>query len=138
MKTTSPIITVQLAAGSAASPYFLDVLIMQKLCRDTCAEEPPVFSPTFSVIGTTEVATGQYLVTLGVQGVIHYTPCGCSGCTVKAMTVNETFTVPVASDTAPSSTTITAGTTVNTVDHQPCRECGNTLVSHTPITLTIA
>lgn len=138
MKNYNPTISIQLAAGSTASPFFLDVVIRQKLCRKACADETPVFAPVFAVTGTEEVADGQYIISISVQGVIHYTPCGGGACSTRAMTVSETFSVPYAGATAPASVTISAGTTENTILTEPCHDCGDILLSRTPITLTVA
>ena len=136
MKKNIPSITTQLAAGSTTSPYFLTATMRLALCRDTCADTPPVFTPSISVVSINDVGTGQYLLTLNMQGVVSYTPCGA--CQAVAVNVNETFTVAVASDATPTSATVSTSTTINTIEHQPCHQCGSTLVSVTPLTLTIA
>lgn len=136
MKKYIPSITTQLAAGSAASPYFIVATMRLGLCRETCADNPPVFNPSVAVVSTSEVGTGQYLVTLSMQGVVSYTPCGA--CSASAVNINETFTVAVAADAAPTSVTVASATTQNTIEHQPCQQCGSILVSLTPLTLTIA
>ncbi len=50
-KIQAPVITPVLAAGSTASPYYYQVNITQRLCFPTCAENMPVFSPQFSLVG---------------------------------------------------------------------------------------
>ena len=132
----NPIITATLAAGSVASPYYLDVIIREKLCHKICAESVPVFSPAFSVVGTSQVAEGQYMVTLNVQGIISYTPCG-STCNTRTMIISENFQVPLAADTEPSDVSIAAGVTVNTIETEPCKKCSEWMVSRTPISLTV-
>lgn len=138
MKNNTPTISIQLAAGSVASPFFLDVVIRQKLCRETCADETPVFAPAFTVLSTEEVADGQYIITIGVQGTASYIPCGCGQCSTRTMVISETFAVPYAAEAAPTSVTVTAGATENTIIAEPCHRCGDIMQSRTPITLTIA
>ena len=132
----NPMITTTLAAGSVASPYYIDVAIREKLCQKVCAENAPVFAPVFSVVGTRQVAEGQYMVTLNVQGIISYTPCS-GGCTARTMSVNENFQVPVAADAEPTEVSVSAGATVNTIDSEPCKKCSEWMVSRTPISLTV-
>ena len=132
------IIKAVLAAGSAASPFFYEVGICHRLCHKTCAESTPVFAPAFSYVGTENVGTNQYLITIHVEGVIHYTPCGCGQCAVKAETVSENFTVPYYGTAAPATVTITAGSTVNDVKAAPCQNCGNVFESETPLSVAIS
>lgn len=134
-KTT---IEAVLAAGSVASPFFYNVEISHSLCCKTCAESTPVFAPAFSFVSTENVGTDQYVITVHVEGVIHYTPCGCGSCSVKAETISEDFTLPYYGTAAPTSVTVEAGTTANEVTAAPCKDCSNTFVSTTPLTITIA
>ena len=136
MKRHDPIICVQLAAGSVASPFYLDAVIRQELCHEACAEAAPLFAPTFSVVGTEEVGTDQYLNKLHVEGATNHTPCRGGACSVRTMTVSEDFTVPY-SGTAPASVTVSTGETENSIETSPCRTCGRTMVSRTPISLTV-
>lgn len=132
------IIEAVLAAGSVASPYYYDVVITQNLCVKTCADSTPVFAPAYSFVSTENVGTNQYIITLHVEGVIHYTPCGRGACSVKAETISEDFTLPYYGTAAPTSVTVEAGSTVNEVTAEPCKDCSSIFVSRTPITITIA
>ena len=132
------IIKAVLAAGSAASPFFYEVGICHRLCHKTCAESTPVFAPAFSYVGTENVGTNQYLITIHVEGVINYTPCGCGQCAVKAETVSENFTVPYYGTAAPATVTLAAGATDNSVAGTPCNPCSADFVSRTPLSITIA
>jgi hypothetical protein len=132
------IIKAVLAAGSAASPFFYEVGICRRLCHKTCAESTPVFAPAFSFVGVENVGTNQYLITIHVEGVIHYTPCGCGQCAVKAETVSENFTVPYYGTAAPATVTLAAGATDNSVAGTPCNPCSADFVSRTPLSITIA
>lgn len=138
MKKKKTTITAELAAGSTASPFFYEVTINHKLCQRTCAEDGALFAPTYAYVSTQNVGTDQYLITLQVTGVIHYTPCGASQCCVKAETISEEFTVPYYSATAPTSVVVAQGATTNNVVTEPCKDCSDEFVSITPITITIA
>lgn len=133
----SAFITVTLAAGSVASPYFAQLNVSQKLCHKVCKDNTPVFAPTISFVEVSEVATGQYVAKFHIEGVISYLPCGC-GCNSKTMNVSQDFTIPVASATAPTSVTVTAGATVNTLIAPPCQNCTRDFVSEIPLTVTVA
>lgn len=131
-------ITPELAAGSVASPYFVEVNINQKLCYPTCADTPPVFMPQFSVKSVTNVGTSQYVVTVHVEGIISYVPChgGCN-CT-KQQPLSQDFTVPLFAAAVPTAVTAVAGTTTNRVITRGCESCGKTFISETPLTITVA
>lgn len=131
-------ITPVLAAGSVASPYFVQVNISQRLCKKTCVGRTPVFAPQFSLVEFDNVGTGQYVATIHVEGIIAYTPCDTNGCCDKSQVLSQDFTIPFASATAPTSVTITAGVTVNAISAAPCQRCSRSFVSETPLTLTIA
>lgn len=137
-KTNSAKITPELAAGSVASPYFIQVNISQRLCNPVCVDETPVFAPVFSIKGYAEVDTGQYVATVHVEGIISYNPCGSSGCCSKQQNISQDFTVPFASTAAPTSVTIAAGTSVNAISATACQNCSRDFVSETPITLIVA
>lgn len=131
-------ISAVLAAGSVASPYYLQVNISQRLCFSTCAETTPVFAPRFSVKSLANVGTNQYVATVHVEGIISYVPCngGCN-CT-KQQPLSQDFTIPILTTTAPTSVTIAQGATINSVAVSGCQECSRNFVSETPITLTVA
>lgn len=131
-------ITPVLAAGSVASPYYVQVNISQRLSKKTCVGKTPVFSPQFSLVGYDLVGTGQYVATIHVEGIIGYTPCESNGCCDKTQVLSQDFTVPFASATAPTSVTVAAGTTVNAISAAPCQDCSRNFVSETPLTLTVA
>ena len=138
MKQIKTIVKMELAAGSVASPYYYEMEITHQLCRSACADSVPLFSPTVSVVSTQSVGTSQYLITLAVEGVLHYTPCNGCDCAVKAETINENIVVPLYSETAPTSVTLVQGTVVNTLQTEPCKNCSNEFVSNVPLTLTVA
>lgn len=135
-KVSAAIITPVLAAGSVASPYFVQVNITQKLCYLTCAETTPVFAPQFSLRSVAQVGTGQYVATIHIEGIVSYLPCNGSCCT-KQQPISQDFTIPIASATAPT-VTIAQGTSVNAVIATACKPCTRTFVSETPLTITVA
>lgn len=138
-KIQPAVITPTLAAGSVASPYYVLVNISQRLCFPTCVEQnAPVFNPIYSLKSVTMVATGQYVATIHVEGIISYVRCN-GGCNCsKQQPLSQDFTVPIASATAPTSVTITQGAVVNTVATNGCNECSRSFVSETPLTITVA
>ena len=135
-KLQSPVITPVLAAGSTASPYYVQVYITQRLCYPTCVENTPVFAPQFALVGVSQVGAGQYAATFRVQGIISYVPCN-GGCCTKSQPLSGTFTIPIASATAPTAVTVTAGATVNAIATTACQKCSRTFVSETPLSLTV-
>lgn len=135
-KLQAPVITPVLAAGSTASPYYYQLNITQRLCSPTCSDNTPVFSPLFSLVGVAQVGTGQYAATIRVQGIISYVPCN-GGCCTKQQPLSGTFTIPIASATAPTAVTVTAGATVNTIATAACQKCSRTFVSETPLSITV-
>lgn len=135
-KIQAAIITPVLAAGSVASPYFVEVNITQKLCHLTCVETTPVFAPQFSLRSVAQVGTGQYVATIHVEGIVSYIPCNGSCCT-KQQPISQDFTIPIASAAAPT-VTIAQGASVNTIVATACKPCSRTFVSETPITITVA
>lgn len=137
-KQNSAVITATLAAGSVASPYFIEVNIAQRLCSPACEGQTPVFNPQFSLVGYSAVGTGQYIATIHVEGLISYVPCGGNSCCTRTQLISQNFTIPFASATAPTSVTIEAGTTVNAIQVVACQNCSRDFTSATPITLTIA
>lgn len=135
-KLQAPVITPVLAAGSTASPYYYQLNITQRLCFPTCSDNTPVFSPQFSLVGMAQVGTGQYAATIRVQGIVSYVPCN-GGCCTKQQPISGTFTIPIASATAPTAVTVTAGATVNTIATAACQKCSRTFVSETPLSITV-
>lgn len=135
-KLQAPVITPVLAAGSTASPYYYQLNITQRLCFPTCSDNTPVFSPQFSLVGVAQVGTGQYAATIRVQGIVSYVPCN-GGCCAKQQPISGTFTIPIASATAPTAVTVTAGATVNTIATAACQKCSRTFVSETPLSITV-
>lgn len=131
------VITATLAAGSTTSPYYAQVNISQRLCYKTCADVAPVFNPQFSVVSLDSVGTNQYVLTVNVQGIISYVPCG-GGCCTKQQPINQNFTIPIYSTTAITSATVAAGSVVNSVAASACQNCSRAFVSETPITITTA
>lgn len=135
-KLQAPVITPVLAAGSTVSPYYYQLNITQRLCFPTCSDNTPVFSPQFSLVGMAQVGTGQYAATIRVQGIVSYVPCN-GGCCTKQQPISGTFTIPIASATAPTAVTVTAGATVNTIATAACQKCSRTFVSETPLSITV-
>lgn len=135
-KLQAPVITPVLAAGSTVSPYYYRLNITQRLCFPTCSDNTPVFSPQFSLVGVAQVGTGQYAATIRVQGIVSYVPCN-GGCCTKQQPISGTFTIPIASATAPTAVTVTAGATVNTIATAACQKCSRTFVSETPLSITV-
>lgn len=129
------VITATLAAGSSASPYYAQVNISQRLCFKTCVDNVPVFAPQFSVVSFDSVGTNQYVLTLQVQGIISYVPCG-GGCCTKQQPISQQFTIPIYSTTALSGATVAAGNVVNSVAASGCQNCSRAFVSETPLTIT--
>ena len=137
-KDHAAVITPILAAGSVASPYFVQVNISQRLCHKACVNLTPVFNPVFSLVDYATVGTGQYVATVRVQGVVSYTPCDSNGCCDKMQVISQEFTIPFASATAPTTVTITQGTSVNAIAATGCQTCSRMFVSETPVILTVA
>ena len=137
-KQNSANINFTLAAGSTTSPFAGQVNISQRLCSPACEDQTPVFTPTFSLVGYSEVGTGEYVATIKVEGIISYVPCGGNVCCTRTQVLSQTFTVPFASATAPTSVTIASGVAVNVVVTSACQSCSRDFVSETPITLTVA
>lgn len=136
-KIQPAVITPTLAAGSVASPYYVLVNISQRLCFPTCVERTPVFNPTYSLKSVAQVATGQYVATIHVEGIVSYVQCngGCN-CT-KQQPISQDFTVPIASATAPT-VSIEQGAAVNVIAANGCQNCSRAFVSETPLTITVA
>lgn len=137
-KVNSAIITPVLAAGSVASPYFVLVNLTQKLCSKTCVSRAPVFSPTFSVVGVTSVASGQFIATVHVEGIICYSPCNTNGCCDNSQIVSQDFTIPFTAASASPSVTITQGPSINAMSSVDCHTCSKVFVCETPLTMTVA
>ena len=137
-KINSAVITPVLAAGSVTSPYYFQVNISQRLCWPACADLTPVFNPVFSLESVSQVGTGQYVATVKVEGVISYVPCGQNECCTKSQVISQTFTIPIASATAPTSVTLSQGVSVNAVNVNACQNCGRSFVSETPLVVTVA
>ena len=138
MKQNPATITAILGLGSAESPYFVQVNISQRLCSPTCVGQTPVFNPSFSYKSIAEVGTGQYVVTIHVEGLISYVPCGSNTCGTRSQLISQDFTLPLASATAPTSVTIVAGASVNSVEQTGCQDCSKNFVSESPLTITVA
>lgn len=136
-KIQPAVITPTLAAGSTTSPYGVLVNITQRLCFPACVERTPVFAPRFSFKSVAQVAAGQYVATIHVEGIISYVQChgGCN-CT-KQQPLSQDFTVPIASATSPT-VTIAQGEAVNTIATSGCQDCSRNFVSETPLTITVA
>ena len=137
-KQNSANISTTLGLGSIDSPYFVQVKISQRLCTPACENQVPIFSPTFSVVSFAEVGSGQYVATIKVEGIIYYNPCGGNTCVTRSQLLVQTFTIPFASATAPTSVTISTGTTTNSLSVVACQNSSRDFISETPINLTVA
>lgn len=137
-KQNAAIITATLAAGSTASPYYVQVNVSQRLCSPSCVDNTPVFTPQFSYKSISNVGTGQYVITVHLEGVINYVPCNGNTCCTRTQLVSQDFTIPIASTAEPTSITIEAGTSVNDVKGVGCQNCSRDFVSETPLTITVA
>ena len=123
--------------GSTASPYAVQVNITQRLLNKCCAGSTPVFAPQFSIKGVSQVGDEQYAVTMHVEGIISYVPCG-GGCGyTKQQPLSQDFVVYIQSATAPS-VTLASGSTINSLAVTPCQSCSRSFVSETQLTLTVA
>lgn len=131
------IITAVPFLGSTTSPYSVQVGIQQRLCYSCCAGSTPVFAPAFSVRSVAPVGDEQYAVTLHVEGVITYVPCGGGSCNTKQQTISQDFVVYVQAASAPT-VSIKAGSSINALAVSPCQSCSRTFVSETPLTITAA
>jgi hypothetical protein len=134
----SPIITATLAAGSVASPYYVMANITQRLCYKTCVDSAPVFAPRFSVLSFAKVGTAQYMATVHVEGIISYIPCGGDCDCTKQQPLSANFTIPFYTTTTPLTVTVSQGVTINDVVASGCVSCSRTLVSETPLSLTVS
>lgn len=136
--TIPPIITLTMGAGKTSSPYFYDMNLTQKLCKKACADEVPIFDPSFTYLGVMGVGTNQYIASFRVDGVIYYTPCGCNSCATTAQKVSQEFTIPIYSTTDISNVAITISSqAVNVIAKNPCEQCSSTFVSEIPLTVTV-
>lgn len=131
-------ITATLAAGSVTSPYYAQVNISQRLCRKSCVDSRPTFAPVFSVESIDAVGTGQYVATIHIDGVVFYTPCDGDTCCTKSQQIEQNFSIPFASATAPTSVTVASGTPINAIAGGACQTCSRQFVSEVPLTLTVA
>lgn len=137
-KQNPAVITATLAAGSTTSPYFFEVNLSQKLCSPTCVDHTPVFNPSYSYKGISTVGTGQYVVTIHVEGIIAYIPCGRNSCSTRSQLVSQDFTIPIAAATAPTSVTIEAGEVTNAIAQVGCQNCSKDFSSEVALTVTVA
>lgn len=136
-KTIPAEIHATLALGSTSAAPFYDVRINQTLCQCACVDETPVFSPSLSVNSIEAVGTNQYLVSIHVEGVIAYVPCGCGTCSTRTQVISQDFNVPIYSATAITGVTITTGSINNSITRYSCSNCSKGFVSDIPMTLTI-
>ena len=137
-KKNAVVITPVLAAGSVASPYFVQVNLSKKLCRKVCMNEVPVFAPVYSFKSLSNVGDDQYVVTVHVEGAISYNPCSGCACSAGTEVVSQDFTIPLYAATAPTSVTIAAGASVNAINPDGCEDCSKNFTSETTLTITVA
>lgn len=136
-KIQPALITFVPALGSTASPYAGMVKIDQRLCYKCCADSTPVFTPQFSKKNIAQAGTNLYAVTIHVEGIISYVPCGGGcGCT-KTQPVSGDVEVLISSTTVPN-VTIAPGASINALAASACQQCSRTFTSATPLTLTVA
>lgn len=136
-KIQAPLITFVPALGSTASPYAGMIKIDQRLCYKCCADSTPVFLPQFSKKSIAPAGTNLYVVTIHVEGIISYVPCGGGcGCT-KTQPVSGDVEVLISSETVPN-VTITPGASINALATTACQQCSRTFTSATPLTITVA
>ena len=131
----SAIITATVAAGSTASPYYVDVDIRQQLCQKTCVMSVPVFAPQFQVLDVKTVGTSQYELLVNVQGAISY--CPCHKCKATVVPINQNFVVPIFSAAVVESATIAVGTVNNRMIRNGCRPCSSRFMSQVPLSITV-
>lgn len=137
MKQNAARITAAVAAGSVASPYFVPVLIEQRLCSPACVDQIPLFNPVFTLQSYSQVGTNQYTAKVLVEGTISYSPCG-SNCQPRTQLVRQVFDIDFASTTAPTAVSITVGQTTKSIIPTACQSCSRDFVAKTPITLTVS
>lgn len=93
-------------------------------------------SPADVMLMTKQHCNRGMAATFRVQGIISYVPCN-GGCCTKSQPLSGTFTIPIASATAPTNVSIAAGATVNAIAASGCQKCSRTFVSETPLSLTV-
>ena len=135
-KIQPALITFVPALGSTASPYAGMIKIDQRLCYKCCADSTPVFTPQFSKKNIAQAGTNLYAVTIHVEGIISYVPCG-GGCCSKTQQVSGDVEVLISSATVPN-VTITPGASINALAATACQQCTRTFTSATPLTITVA
>lgn len=131
-------ITPILAAGSTESPYYYQVNISQRLCTLVCVDETPIFNPTFSYVGISNVGTNEYVVTIHVEDTITYVPCNGNSCCSRVQYFSQNFTLPIYATAEPTSITIAKQSTVNSISVGGCEKCSRDFVSENAITVTVA
>lgn len=97
-----------------------------------------MFAPQFSLVGLANIGTNQYVATIRVQGIISYVPCNVGCACTKTQTINQEFSVPIQSATAPTSVTVNVGATINSIAANGCDKCYRTFMSETPISIAVA
>jgi hypothetical protein len=136
-KVNPALITFTPALGSTASPYAGVVKIDQRLCYACCTGQTPVFAPQYSVKSTALAGTNLYSVTIHVEGIISYVPCGGDCCCTKQQPLSQDFEVLVSSTTVPT-VTLDPGASINVLNAAPCEPCSRSFTCATPMTLTVA
>lgn len=130
-------ITATLSVGATATAPYFDINVTQQLCSPACVDEVPVFNPTFSLKGVSNVGTSQYVATIHIEGVISYIPCNCGSCCTRSQVVSQDFTIPIFSATAISNVSIVTGNSQNGIARYSCCDCSKIFVSNIPLTMTI-
>ena len=131
------IIIATLAASSVASPYFYSVSITQRLAKSACVASAPVFDPKFSVLGFREISTGQWIVTVHVEGVIAYVPYGQKPCSAVPQPLSQDFYLPIFSATPITNVEINYGNAFKAMIRNECMPCSRTFQCNVPLRVTV-
>lgn len=137
MKKLSTDIRLSLAAGSAAPPYYYNMMIKQDLCQSSCADEKPSFIPTLLLKSIEQVGVSQWELIFHLEGTVHYIPCGCNACGTKAQLISKDVAFPVFSTTPITSATALPGIPYNYIEKVACCDCSNKFRCDVPVTLAI-
>jgi bacterioferritin-associated ferredoxin len=135
---TPSVVNFTLGLGSTLSPYIGVLNVTTKLCTKVCVDTGYIFNPTVSVTNVASLGNNEYMVTLNLQGVYSYTPCGSDCCQCISQVVNSTVNIPLYTTTAPTSVTCETGKVTNTVVAGDCQKCGRYAVSDIVLTITVA
>jgi hypothetical protein len=130
------VVNFTLGLGSTASPYIGVLNVTTKLCTKVCVDTGYIFNPAVSVTNVADMGGNEYMITLNLQGVYSYTPCGSQCCQCITQNVNTDINIPLYSTTAPTSITCSVGKVTNSVVAADCEKCGRYAVSDIVLTIT--